>query len=43
MRSLSVQPNQNKKMFTIFSFSIKREKCQVYQQKKEKQNLILMI
>ena len=38
MRSLSVHPNHYKKIFTFFSFSIRKEKWQVYQQKKEKQN-----
>ena len=42
MRSLSVHPNHYKKNFTFFSFSIRKEKCQVYQQEKEMQNLILM-
>ena len=41
MRSLSRHPNHYIKK--IFSFSIGKEKYQVYQQKKEKQNLILMI
>ena len=41
MRSLSRHPNHYIKKF--FSFSIGKEKYRVYQQKKEKQNLILMI
>ena len=32
-----------KKIFTFFLFRYKKRKCQTYQQKKEKQNLILMI
>ena len=42
MRSLSVHPNHYN-FFFFFSFSIRKEKCHVYQQKKEKQNLILII
>ena len=46
MRSISVLLTHYKKnsyFYFFFSFSIRKQKCQVYQQKKEKQNLILMI
>ena len=46
MRSISMHLNHYKKnsyFYFFFSFIIRKEKCQVYQQKKEKQNLILMI
>ena len=43
MRSLSVHSNHYKKSFTLFFYHIRKKKCQAYQQRKEKQNLILMI
>ena len=43
MWSLSVGPNNYNKNFNFFSFSIRKEKYQVYQQKKEKQDLIPII
>ena len=44
IRLLLVHPNHYKKLFFFFfSFSVRKEKCRVYQQKKEKQNLVPMI